>query len=168
MRIVKKKHLEPCWSVAGDKGFAGEPKSPGFTTDFEDRKRKSEGSDGFISIDIASLSLIVASSASSPSSAAGEEDRIVGDRVLVPFKKPLSKKGSQRDGERAELRPVAAGKERAGVVILHKGNEDSGTFLTLKTPTTTTGASNGSRCLAGRRHSWWLHPRRVLVFFASL
>ncbi|KAK8961383.1 hypothetical protein KSP40_PGU006150 [Platanthera guangdongensis] len=75
MGIVKKKHLEPSWSVAGDKGFAGEPKSPGFTADFEDRKRKSEGSDGFISIDIASLSLIVAFSASSPS-AAGEEDRI--------------------------------------------------------------------------------------------
>lgn len=163
MEIVNR-DFDPSWSIPGNQGFAGGPKSVGLV--FEEVKGKLEISDGFVALDIESLSLLAAASVSSPIVDAGEENSVA--RTQFPT---LSKKGSQRGGDRRTANSVASATDRESLsVLIHVASEGDVTALPPeKTPTAAVvGASCRNRRIAGRRQGPRLDPRRVVVLFATV
>ncbi|KAH0454166.1 hypothetical protein IEQ34_016090 [Dendrobium chrysotoxum] len=172
MMEIGKRDFEPSWIIPENKGFAGEPKSGGVGVAFEEGKGKPEASDGFVVLDIESLALLAAASASSPIVEAWEKDSIAGNQA--PLKKTLSKKGSQRGGERrtADCVAVAAtptDRESLSILIHVATDGEAAALPPAKTPPLAfVGAGGRSRRIAGRRQGPRLDPRRVVVLFATL
>ncbi|KAI0497865.1 hypothetical protein KFK09_021103 [Dendrobium nobile] len=173
MMEIGKRDFEPSWSIPENKGFAGEAKSGGIGVAFEEVKGKPEPSDGFVVLDIESLALLAAASASSPIVETCEKDSIAGNQA--PLKKTLSKKGSQRGGERRTADCVAAASAAATdreslSILIHVATDGEAAALPpAKTPTLAfVGAGGRSRRIAGRRQVPRLDPRRVVVLFATL
>ncbi|PKA45662.1 hypothetical protein AXF42_Ash011002 [Apostasia shenzhenica] len=142
---------------------AGESISGGFGMASHYGKSESDASDGFVSLDVGSLSLLATSAART-----GESDSSTNHRA--PFLKTLSRKGSQGRGETSAADSTTAIDGGNSALVVHvSGDGDFGTLPLATSPTA--GVAGGAaryRRLGVRRPSPWLDPRRVVVFFATL
>ncbi|XP_020589867.1 uncharacterized protein LOC110031141 isoform X2 [Phalaenopsis equestris] len=156
--------------MPGDKGFAGRPKYDVLGLIFEEVKGKPDEADGFVSLDIETLSLLAAASASSPPIVgSGDQESIAGTQAS--FKKTAFKKESQGGGERRKADSVAAAADRESLsVLIHVASEGDATLLIPQKTSSeaVVGAGGRNRRIAGRRQGLRLDPRRVVVLFAAL
>lgn len=132
--------------------------------DQEDDRSRREASDGFVAIDIETLSILSANKG---------KDSTSSPRVHMA--KQLSRKGSQRSGAGGERKAAEGqlanspsggpGMNVKSALSMHvAGQEEPSEFSHAITPT----AAGGMCRRQGRRQAPWIDPRRVLFLFATL